>query len=72
MRRLFGLVLFALAVWVSSEIYAHGVDGAFGGAFAGDREAPEAVVRTRHAAGAFQRAYNKSESRVDSALERER
>lgn len=35
MGKLLGLILFVLAVWVAVEVYDKGVDGAFGGLFAG-------------------------------------
>jgi hypothetical protein len=71
MGRIFGLILIVCAIWVASEVYTKGLGGAFGGAFAREGESPEAVARSRHAAQAFQRAYNKSESRVDTALSKE-
>jgi hypothetical protein len=67
MTRILGIALFVCALWISIEIYTEGVDGAFGGALAGASEEPAA--RSRHAANAFQRAYNSSENRVDRALE---
>lgn len=69
MGRVLGLVLFAGALWVSAELYMHGVQGAFGGAFSQEGSELESVTRTKHAAGAFQRAYDSSEARVDRGLE---
>ena len=34
MGRIFGLLLGVLGIWAASEVYLHGTDGAFGGAFA--------------------------------------
>ena len=71
MGRILGLVFVAAFVWLSAEVYTKGLDRAAGGLFAGEREAPEAVVRTQRASKAFQRAYDHSESRVDAALAKE-
>ncbi len=76
MANLFKIALALVAIWVAAEVYGSGVDGAFGGLFASrpdtsrldapaNREAPD-----RPAADAFQRAYNKSEGRVEEQLER--
>lgn len=69
MSRLLGFVLFAAALWVSAELYTNGVDGAFGGVLAQEVSKSEPLTRTQHAAGAFQRAYDSSEARVERALE---
>lgn len=71
MGRLMGFVCFAAALWVATEIYTQGLQGAFGGALAQSAEL-EPVTRTKHAAGAFQRAYDSSGKRVDRGLERAR
>ena len=34
MGRIFGLLLSVLGIWAATEVYLHGMDGAFGGAFA--------------------------------------
>ena len=34
MGRIFGLLLGVLGIWAMTEVYLHGTDGAFGGAFA--------------------------------------
>jgi hypothetical protein len=63
-----------LAVWTAVEIYTEGLDGAFGGLFAGYAdalEAPAGRASPNRATDAFQRAYNKSESRVDALLEKQ-
>ncbi len=80
MGRLFGIVLILFGLWVGIEVYNEGTQNAFGGLFAffepvdpyaedSDPEGtdPDAPV-TKRAGRAFQRAYNKSESRVDEAL----
>ncbi len=72
MGRVFGLVLFSFALWASAELYMHGVQGAFGGVLSQEGRELEPVTRTKHAAGAFQRAYDSSEARVDRGLERAR
>lgn len=74
MARRLGLVLIVLAVWTAVEIYNEGVDGAFGGLFAGYTDAfdaPAGRSSPDRATDAFQRAYNKSESRVDALLEKQ-
>jgi hypothetical protein len=71
MGRILGIGILALGIWIGLEVYNEGVDGAFGGAFsdvASSLEAPAERSTPDRAADAFQRAYNKSESRVDQAL----
>jgi hypothetical protein len=73
MRRILGTGSIVLFLWVALEVYTHGVGGAFGGLF-GRFASAEALQtpaeRSTHdrAADAFQRAYDKSTSRVDQAL----
>lgn len=70
-RRLFGLLLILLCVWTGVEIYTNGTAGAFGGLFSRfseDLNAPAQRSTPDRAADAFQRAYNKSEDRVDRLL----
>jgi hypothetical protein len=73
-----GILLILIGIWVGLTVYQEGVDEAFGGAFAffgstpaGSLEADEEGRRpvTRRAAHAFQRAYDRSETRVDEALD---
>ncbi len=74
MARILKLALLALFVWASVEIYTNGFDGAFGGLFAQQKKT-SVVDRTKlattpqRAADAFQRAYDKSETRVEKMLE---
>lgn len=68
MGRLFAIVLIVLGVWAGIEVYTNGVDGAFGGLFADTYQAPAERSTPDRAADAFQRAYNKSEERVDRQL----
>jgi hypothetical protein len=71
MARLFVILLVVIAIWTGIEVYTRGVDGAFGGVFKGvssELEAPAARSSPDRAADAFQRAYNKSETRVDELL----
>ena len=74
MVKLFKIVLILLCVWTAIEVYSEGVNGAFGGLFAGFDgsfyEAPADRSTPDRAADAFQRAYNKSETRVDALLEK--
>lgn len=68
---LFGLLV--VLVWGAVEVTTKGVDGAFGGLFAGFQEPVEETRSTGERAGdAFQRAYDKSTHRVDDQLARER
>ena len=69
MGRLFAIILIVLGVWVGLEVYTNGVDGAFGGMFADAYEPPATRSAPDRAADAFQRAYNKSEERVDRQLQ---
>jgi hypothetical protein len=69
MSRLISMSLIVLAVWFAAEVYSKGVDGAFGGVLSSGTEVRTDSSTTDRTADAFQRAYNKSESRVDRQLE---
>ncbi len=73
MARILKLALLVLFVWASVEFYTNGVDGVFGGLFAQQRDvnrrSTEIVSTSKRAAGAFQRAYDTSETRVEKMLE---
>ncbi len=74
MARTAKLVLLLLFVWSSVEFYTNGFDGAFGGLFAQQKqssavEQSKIVSTSKRAAGAFQRAYDTSETRVEKMLE---
>jgi hypothetical protein len=73
MGRVLGIFLMVVAIWAGVEVYNEGVGGAFGGVFsrlpgASSLEAPANRSTPDRAADAFQRAYNKSEERVDRLL----
>ncbi len=73
MGRLFSIFFIVVAIWTAVEVYSEGVGGAFGGLFsrlpgASSFEAPANRSTPDRAADAFQRAYNKSEERVDRLL----
>jgi len=70
MSRLIRMSLIVLVVWFAAEVYTKGVDGAFGGVLSSAMEVRTDSSTTDRSADAFQRAYNKSESRVDQQLER--
>lgn len=82
MRKLFGIIAIVLGIWIGAEVYAEGTDDAFGGLFAWlspvdpyavdpDEDGSEEDSTAPERAGrAFQRAYNRSERRVDEALDR--
>jgi hypothetical protein len=74
--RAFGILAIVIAVWVGLTVYLEGVDHAFGGAFgffaskpAGAPDEDEHAPVTDRAAHAFQRAWDKSERRVEEALD---
>lgn len=72
MQRLLVIALIACAVWAAGEVYEKGVDGAFGGLFARvlpDLDPPAERRTPDRAADAFQRAWDRSEARVDHLLE---
>ena len=71
MGRLFGLCLIVLGIWAAAEIYTKGFGKAFDGALASSYTTRDAGTASRRAAGAFQRAYDTSEQRVDRILERQ-
>jgi hypothetical protein len=68
MGRVVAIGLIVLGIWAAVELYNNGVDGAFGGVFADTYQAPAERSTPNRAADAFQRAYNKSEERVDRQL----
>jgi hypothetical protein len=82
MRRVLGVGAVVLLVWAALEIHTYGYGGAFGGAldhlFEADvfdtaaersaREGEESGTSGR-AADAYQRALNRSTSRVDEAVD---
>jgi len=76
MRKVIAISLLVLAVWVGVELYVRGSDGAFGGLFAGGLggasaafDAPGNRSTSDRTVDAFQRAYDKSEQRVERLLE---
>jgi hypothetical protein len=69
MRNVFIFLFFALAIWTGIEVMNHGMGGAFDGLFvrmglAQPTQGPETTPMGR-AAGGFERAYDRAESRVD-------
>jgi hypothetical protein len=70
MQRVFGILFIVVAIWAGVEIYTKGMEGAFGGLFGSGRDAPAHRATHERAADAYQRAYDKSEQRVDDLLER--
>lgn len=69
MGRLLAIVLIVLGIWVGTEVYTKGVGGAFGGLLGSAIEPPASRSTPDRAADAFQRAFNKSEQRVDRILD---
>ena len=73
MARILKLALLVLFVWLSVEFYTNGLNGAFGGLFRQERDVNHRLTQilstSKRAAGAFQRAYDESENRVDKLLE---
>lgn len=76
MRKVIALALLVIAVWTAGEVYLHGVGGAFGGLFFDGVEGSTAVddapadqTTSHRTMDAFQRAYDKSESRVDKLMD---
>ena len=67
MSRLLGLALFVFALWVSAELYTNGSSGSVGSAVAPAAEGP--LARSKHAAAAFERAYESSADRVDAIMD---
>jgi hypothetical protein len=73
----FGILAIVIGVWVGLTVYLEGVDHAFGGAFGFFASAPAGAAAdeeehapvTDRAAHAFQRAWDKSERRVEDALD---
>ena len=68
MKAVIRYALLALTVWAALELYREGPREAFGGALSGWLEAPAERESGRAASDAFQRAYDKSEQRVDALL----
>ncbi len=71
MGRLVAPLLVLLGIWATAEIYNHGIDGAFGGVLGSALEAPASRSTPDRAQDAFQRAYDLSEKRVETVLERD-
>jgi len=71
MGRIIGMTLIVLAVWAAAEMYSEGLDGAFGGVLASGHEPSSDSSTSDRSADAFQRAYNKSEERVEKLLEQD-
>ncbi len=72
--RLLGTLFVLLLVWVAVTVYNEGTDRAFGGFFArlADSSALETPANRStpdRSMDGFQRAYNKSETRVDRLLD---
>jgi hypothetical protein len=74
----FGILAILIGIWVGLTVYMEGVDNAFGGAFAFFSSEPAGALAedegghrpvTGRAAHAFQRAYDRSEGRVEDALD---
>jgi hypothetical protein len=59
--------LFVFALWVSPELYTNGSSGSVGSAVAPAAEGP--LARSKHAAAAFERAYESSADRVDAIMD---
>lgn len=73
MGKTFGIVVVAIGIWVSVEIYSEGMDGAFGGLFAssstGAADAPRSAASVPKRAGAeVERAHREHEARYDALL----
>ena len=74
MARIVKLALLVLFVWSSIDIYTNGFDRALGGLFAQQKKTSivdrmKLSATLKRAAGALQRAHDKSESRVEKMLE---
>jgi len=70
MGRVFGILLLVASLWVGMEIFTEGVDGAFGGLFARKGEpAAASVPPTQRARKAVERAYDRSQDRLERVLE---
>jgi hypothetical protein len=73
MGRLAGLVLVILGIGAAVQVYREGADQAFGGVlgrFSTRFQAPADRETLDRPLDGFQRAWNKSEDRVDQQLER--
>jgi hypothetical protein len=79
MGKIFGILFIVVAIWVALEVFTEGVDGAFGGVFAGGSppaaSAPGDVAPRRRPAAAEaaernqKRAYQAGVDRVDGQME---
>ena len=74
MGKIFVFALIAVVIWVGATVYDEGSERAFGGLFARlsrttALDAPANRSTPDRAQDAFQRAWNKSEGRVEQALE---
>jgi len=72
MRKPIALILMVVGIYTGIEIYNEGLHGAFGGAltrFSSALDAPAERGASDRSADAFQRAYDKSESRVEKLLD---
>jgi hypothetical protein len=77
MGKVIAIALIVIAIWVGLTIYTEGRDQAFGGLFArlldsSRLDAPATRSTPDRALDAFQRAYDKSEDRVERALQENR
>ena len=73
MGKVIAIALIVIAIWIGLTIYTQGPDQAFGGLFArafdsSQLDAPAARSTPDRALDAFQRAYDKSEDRVNRAM----
>jgi hypothetical protein len=72
MRKIVAACLLLMATWVGAEIHYKGVDAAFDGFFAdatASFQAPADHSASDRSLAAFQRAFDKSEDRVDEMFE---
>jgi hypothetical protein len=67
MSRLLGLAFFFFNDTATTEIYTNGSSGSVGSAVAPAAEGP--LARSKHAAAAFERAYESSADRVDAIMD---
>ncbi len=66
MGKLVGVTMMVLAFWIGSEIFSHGVDGAFGGLFSSSpTEVEERVNRVQRIGGKAEHALKVGEERVN-------
>ena len=69
MRKIIAACLLVAAVWVGAEVGHRGVDGAFGGLFVKPIATNGTQAKPRRTMDAFQRAWDKSEQRVNRLLD---